>query len=381
MMNRYIQRLNAEAVSCPCGNHQPIQMHCLIEKGALKQVSDYLRKHGYHSVTIVADQNTFHAAGHQLCDDLTKEGIQFSLCLLQGNDFGQVSADESSIVQVMLEAPKDKNPVIAVGTGTIHDIARFVSYKMDKPFISVPTAASVDGFTSAGAPLMVRGVKQTVQAVPPIAIFADVEILMRAPKELNAAGFGDMLGKFTSLADWRFSRYIAREPYCPLADRITEESLMQCLGIIDEIAKASAQGIRTLMIALVKSGLSMLIAGHSRPASGAEHHLSHVWEMEHIKSNQPQPLHGAKVGVASVIICEMYRKLSQLDAEVDLSFFARLPEPEQMRKWLRRAGAPATLEEIDISGPLALRSLKVAHKIRDRYTGLKFINEKGIDIF
>ncbi|MBA4493044.1 sn-glycerol-1-phosphate dehydrogenase [Paenactinomyces guangxiensis] len=356
-------------------------MHIVTDHGALAQVTHYLRQRDYHSVAVVADRNTFAAAGQTLCQALSREEISFHLCVIQENEWGDVIADEASIVQVLLEVPKDENPILAVGAGTIHDIVRFVSYQTDKPFISVPTAASVDGFTSAGAPLVIRKMKKTVQAAPPAAVFADLDIIGKAPKALNAAGFGDMLGKFTSLADWRFSRHMAQEPFCPLAYQITKEALFSCISHIEEIANASAEGLRALTAALLKSGLSMLLARHSRPASGAEHHLSHVWEMELLKENKKQLLHGAKVGVASVVISELYQKLSRLDAGVTEGFFTGLPDPDQLRRWLRKAGAPADLEELNISREFALQSLKKAHTIRDRYTGLKYMNEHGLDLF
>lgn len=196
----------------------------------------------------------------------------------------------------------------AVGSGTIHDIVRFVSFKMDIPIIAVPTAASVDGFTSKGAPLIFRGFKNTIQTASPLAVFADINIIKKAPQELTAAGFGDIIGKYTPLLDWKISNLIANEPYNELAAHLTKNSLVACVNHVEEIAAHSELGIKILMQSLIESGLVMLALDFSRPASGSEHHLSHYWEMELLKNDQKQLLHGAKVGVAATIIIDLYEK-------------------------------------------------------------------------
>ncbi|WP_367760905.1 sn-glycerol-1-phosphate dehydrogenase [Ammoniphilus sp. 3BR4] len=259
-----------------------------------------MQERGFRKVIIVADQHTYQAAGVVLSEHLMQSNIHHHLCLVNANDQGDVVADEPSVVQVFLNTTHDTDAFLAVGAGTIHDIVRFVSYKMNKPFISVPTAASVDGFTSAGAPLIIRGMKQTVQAASPIAVFADLDVLCSAPRHLTAAGFGDMVAKYISLFDWRFSHIMANEPYCCVAADWTRESLESCIRHIDDIQAMNPAGIQVLMEALLKSGLAMLLVGHSRSASGAEHHLSHYWEMDFLKNGRAQVLHGAKVGVTTI---------------------------------------------------------------------------------
>nr|WP_245247140.1 MULTISPECIES: iron-containing alcohol dehydrogenase [unclassified Paenibacillus] len=161
----------------------------------------------------------------------------------------------------MLETPNTTDVIIAVGAGTIHDIVRFTGYKMNKPFISVPTAPSVDGFTSIGAPIIIQGEKKTISASAPDAIFADLDILTGAPQSLLAAGFCDMLGKYTSLFDWKFTHWVAGEPHCPAAERITKRALMDCVNHVQEIAQREEGGIRVLTKALIESGLAVLIFG------------------------------------------------------------------------------------------------------------------------
>ncbi|WP_219838426.1 sn-glycerol-1-phosphate dehydrogenase [Paenibacillus sp. R14(2021)] len=370
-----LSQVNDAAVKQPEGVvYAPIQMEGVLEAGALKEAAPYLRKKDYGEVVLVVDANTWEAAGSALAELLKQEGIAFGVCSLKPNGQGDVIADERTIVQVLLETPQRAKAVLAVGSGTIHDVVRFVCSQTGRDFISVPTAASVDGFTSVGAPIIVDGFKQTVPAIAPVAVFADLLVLAAAPQRLTAAGFADMLGKFTSLADWRFSHEMAEEPFCPLAYELTERALQQCVEAVDEIATGSQRGVEVLMEALLLSGWSMLLVGHSRPASGGEHHLSHHWEMAYIQEGRRQLLHGAKVGVASVMLAKRYRE--ELGGAYP-AIFGKLPEAEQLRAWLQQAGGPADPAGIGLTEALIEDAMKEAYKLRDRYTGLKHLVLKG----
>ncbi|MDP4097778.1 sn-glycerol-1-phosphate dehydrogenase [Paenibacillus sp. P96] len=376
-LNERIQQWNEEARQCPCGNpHRVVDMQIHMHDGALSEVAPYLQRKGYGHVTVVNDDPTFKAAGERVLSDLRTAGLQADEIRLQGNSVGDVVADESYIVKVLLDVADASRAVLAVGSGTIHDLVRFVCYKMGRPFISIPTAASVDGFTSAGAPLIVDGTKQTFQAVPPEAIFADLSVLAAAPQNMTAAGFGDMLGKYTSLADWHVSRDLGHEPFCSLGSRITEEALEACVTGVDAIAQGSTEGAGILMDALIASGISMLIIDHSRPASGGEHHVSHRIEMELIAEGRKQILHGAKVGVASALLADMYKELAEHEHVEAFQVYRSLPSTEQMRSWLHQVGGPATIDELGVSAEQLDRALHTAHTLRNRYTGLKYMNER-----
>ncbi|MCM3783156.1 sn-glycerol-1-phosphate dehydrogenase [Neobacillus mesonae] len=380
-MNDQIARWNEEAADCTCGNpHRTVKMHICLEEGALSQIAPYVSSQNYNQVTIVFDEYTKQAAGDQVIAHLGAAGITAHELFLPRNAGGEVVADEAFIVKVLLGVSRDCDAVIAVGSGTIHDLVRFVCFKMGKPFISVPTAASVDGFTSAGAPLIVDGTKQTFQAIPPEAIFADLSVLEKSPQVMTAAGFGDMLGKFTSLADWKISRDLGGEPYCPLAYRMTEEALMDCVHHVDEISEGSKAGVKILLEALIASGISMLIIDHSRPASGGEHHISHRLEMEFLEQGKPAILHGAKVGVASALLTNIYRDLYKSGQEAAFEAYKDLPEQKQMQDWLSRTGGAATIQELGVTDTQLEKAIKTAHTLRARYTGLKYLNEKETGI-
>ncbi|WP_181348093.1 sn-glycerol-1-phosphate dehydrogenase [Thalassobacillus sp. CUG 92003] len=374
-LNQLAQELTGESVSLP---------EITIKKGALDLISDYLRAQDMKNIVIVADEHTKSADGNHLYEKLE----HMVMVQLEQDDNGQVIADEQTIVQLLAEVPVETDVLLAVGAGTIHDIVRFVGYKMNIPFISVPTAASVDGFTSKGAPLIFKGMKKTIQTAAPIAVFADLNVLMHAPKELTASGFGDILGKYTSLTDWKISQLVANEPYSELAAAITRQSLEACVTHVDSIGAGNEKGIRILTQALIESGMVMLVLDHSRPASGGEHHLSHYWEMELLKTNARQLLHGTKVGVSTAIITALYKENVRHYKREDISIeklrenweevqqlIESLPNPERIRQLLTGAGGPSTAEELGLPGALITDSLNEAHHLRDRCTGLYIFNQ------
>lgn len=359
-----------------------------LDRGVIRKVAPYLLEQGYRQILLVADDHTYAAAGEQLMGLLEVAGVKTRVVLIQPDAQGDVVADEIAIVQLLLEIrPDETDALLAVGSGTIHDIVRFAAHKTGKPFVSVPTAPSVDGFTSAGAPLIVRGVKKTVPAVPPVAIFADLDILMAAPQRLVAAGFGDMLGKYTSLFDWKFSHLTAGEPYDEQAAAITERALRSCVSHAEAIGARTEEGIRALMTALIESGIAMLLFGQSHPASGAEHHLSHYWEMEFLRQGRRALLHGAKVGVACAEIARVYHAAGEgtlpgaepaalrEHREQVRAWLRDLPGEAELRGLLRQAGGPSTLAELGVGEELFARSLREAHRVRDRRTLLRALNE------
>lgn len=358
----------------------------LIESGALQGVVPYLKENGYRQVSIVADDRTYEVAGKQLDNAAVSANINVKVTRIQPDRQGDVIADEASLIQLILDLRQEAaEVVISVGSGTLHDIARFSAYAIGIPFVSVPTAPSVDGFNSVGAPLIIRGEKKTIPAIGPSAIFADLDILTKAPSDMIAAGFGDMLGKYTSLFDWKFGSLVGGEPYSEeVADR-TIRALQLCVDHCDEIGRRTERGIEILTRALIESGFAMLQFGQSHPASGAEHHLSHYWEMELLRTGRRQILHGAKVGIACAVISDLYNKLASEEASLFpeehraaiLAEIQAIPSGKALRELLTKVGGPTYPEALGIDQELLERSLQGAHRIRpNRYTLLRVYNER-----
>ncbi|WP_240418043.1 sn-glycerol-1-phosphate dehydrogenase [Paenibacillus periandrae] len=381
------------------------QYPIIVQSGALNQVAGFLFDQSYQRVSIVADANTYEIAGKALEKSLADKGISTRLTIIQPNEQGDVIADEVSLIQLIMDLQQySAQVVVAAGSGTLHDISRYSAYTAGIPFISVPTAPSVDGFNSKGAPIIIRGEKKTIAAIGPDAIFADLDILVKAPSAMVAAGFGDMLGKYTSLFDWKFGSLVAGEPYSPLVAALTRNALQKCVDHLDSIAERGEEGIRTLIEALIESGIAMMILGQSHPASGAEHHLSHYWEMEYIRLGKRQLLHGAKVGVACVQIATLYHQLAESGVSPKLASMepkaaadesttarqsaiinhwpeiqeeiGRIPQGHALREMLLKLGGPTTPEQLGVGSELLARSLQEAHHIRlNRFTLLRAYNE------
>jgi glycerol-1-phosphate dehydrogenase [NAD(P)+] len=393
-VENYIAELMTLAQTCDCGNHHhriPIEK-ISIGNSVYKELAAFASYKEFKHAVIIADENTYQAAGKSLSDSLEETGIRVSLSIITPDENNDVVADEISLVQALVEIPVETDVIIAVGAGTLHDIARFCSTKMKVPFISVPTAPSVDGFTSMGAPLIVRGVKTTFQMTAPIALFADLSVLKASPRKMTAAGFGDMLAKYTSLADWKFGHLVKGEPYCPLVAAITREALESCVENVEKIAASDEEGIQILIEALIKSGLAMLVFGQSHPASGGEHHLSHYWEMDFLKRKRPAVLHGAKVGVSTVLLAEVYKgqflpllseparlqsiQIENLQGNIKeiMKVYQEIPAPEHLKNLLVQTGGETMPEQLGIDEQLVAASLSSAHNLRNRYTALKFMN-------
>ncbi|SFL48222.1 sn-glycerol-1-phosphate dehydrogenase [Salibacterium qingdaonense] len=391
MLKQELQNLSE---NCYEGCPLPVE-HMEVEKNSLDHITGYVREKGFHNIVIIEDTNTKKAAGDKMEQLFSDANTALETVLAPENEHGQVTADERTIMQMFVQIPEHTDCLLAVGSGTIHDITRFVSAKMKIPFISVPTAASVDGFTSKGAPLILGGVKQTVQAAAPLAVFADVNVLRGAPQEMAAAGFGDMAAKSTSVFDWEISRLIAEETYNEWASRAMQRAWSTCRNEAERIAQGEEEGLRILMESLLLSGLVMMTLDHSRPASGAEHHLSHYWELIFLKEGRKQKLHGAKVGVATSIISDLYkgyftkpeelpveepvykRRLEE-HAETIKHWIGNMPSSSEIRELLRKVGGPELPEELGIHHELVQESLEQAHHLREhRYTGLKMLHMSG----
>ncbi|MCC6614967.1 MAG: sn-glycerol-1-phosphate dehydrogenase [Anaerolineae bacterium] len=281
-----------------------------VGKDATGKMLEYVAAHGLKRFALVADTNTYAALGQHVEQALKAQGYEVHSVVLEGE---HIHTDEHQIVQVLIRAPLGPCTFIAVGSGTITDITRFCSHRSGRQFIGMPTAPSVDGFTSIGAPIILAGVKTTIVCQPPMAVFADIDTLCNAPQRLVAAGFGDMIGKITSLADWNLGRLLWDEPYDTDIAARSQVAIDSVMSRADAIGQRTEEGVRALMDALIESGLCMLDFGATRPASGAEHHISHYWEMVRLWEGRESMLHGAQVGYALTLVARQYERVRAID--------------------------------------------------------------------
>jgi glycerol-1-phosphate dehydrogenase [NAD(P)+] len=317
-----------------------------IGNDAVSHLLQYCKDQNLEKFLLVSDENTQAVLGDAVQKALLQQDYDVVLAMLSGEE---VIADEKYLMQVFIKAGWEDRVYISVGSGTLTDITRFVSHRNKSPFIAMPTAPSVDGFNSTGAPLVVGGLKQTIPCQGPIALFADLPILKDAPPLLIASGFADLVGKLLSAADWKLGHVLWDEPYDADIEQRSRKAALECAEAALEVGLGTEEAIRLLMNGLIESGFCMLDFGSSSPASGAEHHLSHYWEMMLLRQGRPSVFHGLKVGIASVITAGWYERLRTMarsDAEKMLQG-AQLPDSDDQIKLINAAFGPVSKQLID----------------------------------
>ncbi|MGB9858076.1 MAG: sn-glycerol-1-phosphate dehydrogenase [Dictyoglomaceae bacterium] len=249
---------------------------------------------------LLGDENTYEVCGREMEKNLKRLNVNYDLLILPGS----AHADEKHICRVFIDLDPH-HMMISIGSGSLTDIARFVSYKMNLRFISVPTAPSMDGYASSVAALTIDGIKTTVIAKTPEKIFANLEIIKNAPEILKKAGFGDLIGKYTALSDWKLANILIDEP---LDERVYNEMYEACENTLKNINKPNFE--KLLLESLIKSGELMATVGSSRPASGAEHHIAHYLEFLNYEI-----FHGIKVGISTLYVINLYERIFKLDLD------------------------------------------------------------------
>ncbi len=298
---------------CACGRSHALPIETLIVgENALDDLGAWIGAHRYKTVLLLDDDQTGPVLGERVASHLAHEGFQVIRHCFYGS--GHLRADQSALREgsrALTESGADL--ALAVGSGTLTDIARSVSFSAGIPFAVMATAPSVDGYASTVAALQLDGVKVTKSAQAPLAIFALPSILTDAPWPMIQSGFGDLIGKMTALMDWKLARLAYHESWCDAAYLLMSETLTQLVALTPALVQRDPVAVAQLFQGLVHSGLAMALMGNSRPASGAEHHLSHYWDFATYQGRRPYLAHGLQVGYATQVILAVYQTLEHWD--------------------------------------------------------------------
>ncbi len=286
----------------------------------------YTKQRGWKNITTISDSNTYPLISHKIHKELQSGGIRISDIILNGSD---LIADERSVMTVLTEIDINTDTLIAVGSGTITDIVRFVSHRLQKKFISIPTAPSVDGYTSSGAPIILRGYKRYIACQSPSLLIASPSLLSRAPREMIVAGFGEVLGKVIALADLELAHLLTEAPFDRKIAEHTFLAYSETMKNAAEIEQKETSAVMVLFDALTTSGESMRRFGSSDSISGSEHHISHFLEMRHLMSNKTSVLHGIRVALGAIISAQWYRTLRNMNKEDVLQQKLQVPDYEK----------------------------------------------------
>jgi len=412
--------------------------------GAASALSGWLREERQGVIDIViGDAHTWDVAGQQIFDALSAAGRSPRRLILEphGDDDHLVCEDGAiAALETFLKTSERLNP-IAVGSGTVNDIVKSASFAVGRGYQVVPTAASMNGYTSSISAVLSEGVKRTLPTHQPEAVFADVDIIRAAPPVMNQAGFGDLLSKPFSQADWLLSHIVRGVPYSDEAASLLDTPWRRMVDRAEGIGVGDADAIEVLLETLLISGFSMAIAGTSAPASGAEHLISHYWDMEqHCQELPIRGLHGTQVGVGTLVSAYTLNKLVALTPEAfaeraarpsalstdwvdtiaadhpqltpdvvaeiqvqlrkkerhggarseELTTLAaqwanvqgRLKEvlltPQEMMSALEAAGCPRRASELGVSQDDFVRTVRVCRHIRSRYTNFDLADHLGL---
>ena len=347
-------------VDCECGKHHSCSIEKVyIEKGAVSRLTELCA--GYKKAIIVADENTYAAGGEKVIAALSDKEI--TKVVFDGKTV--LIPDERAIDRVNASLGNSEI-IIALGSGVIQDLCKYVSHFSGIPYIDVATAPSMDGYASDGAAMILKGMKETVKAGLPRAIVCDVDILKNAPLEMIKAGYGDIIGKYSALCDWRLANIVNGEYLCEYIYRTTEEMVEKTLSLAKGLIERDEESIAALMEALVVVGIMMSFAGSSRPASGSEHHLSHFFEIVGIVRGEDYFPHGIDVAYSAIVTASIREEL------METPFPRRkflLPREEYEAKMKRIYGSVA-------EGCIALQD-KIGNYITDR-TDVYLKNEAAL---
>ena len=309
---------------CACGHtHIMTTELSVIESGCLRNIKKYMEESGISGFSAaVYDENTYQATMDRHPD------VDCEIVLNPEN----LHANEHGIELLMEKLPENADVLIAIGSGTVHDLTRYCASVKNAEFISCPTAASVDGFCSSVAALTLQGCKKTVPAIAPKLVVADIDIIKEAPLYLAKSGFGDMVGKYIALADWKIANILTGEYYCSRIVQMTRQAVEEVVCSVTKILNRDEEAFIRLTYGLILSGLAMQMTGTSRPASGAEHHISHMIEMAPEGPGiSSETLHGEKVGVGTLLAAQEYQSI--LCAK-NIAFRDYIPEKQQKIKEL-----------------------------------------------
>ena len=371
-------------MDCTCvqGHHSIPTEVIEISENALQKVAGILK--GYHRIFLVADENTYAVAGRQVEEQLKEAGMLSHSLVLPS----PALPNAENIGKVLIAAGIDTDPydinafslnpdyILAVGSGSINDTCRMVSYRLGIPYGVVGTAPSMDGYASVVAPLLNGNRKIIYNCTIARHIIIDIGVNAAAPYPLLLAGVGDMLAKYVAILDWEISRDLTGEYYCDNIARMVLEATEKCVEAASNLQSRSPEAIRRTSEGLILSGECIAFCGSSRPASGTEHMVGQTWEVMDVEEGKVPNLHGIEVGEGTFMAIEMFRMLYEEtdDPHMRSLIEKSLPAFDRVEALQKKLHLPFTVTDRDrfIEGVLRGRTFRV------RYTILQYLYDRGL---
>ena len=409
--------------------------HLEVAAGALAQAPRLIREvFGAQRVILFADEKSWAAAGAKLEAILAAQGFTITKHIEKAKPKPKPSVELSKIFAELIV--RNDGLAVAIGSGVMNDVVKHAAFTLSRPYLCVATAVSMDGYTSAGAPLSEKGFKKTIQCKPPAAIIADLDVLAAAPKAMTSWGYADLAGKIPAGADWILADGLGVEAMDVVSFDMVQAPLRRWLSQPEKIASGDLAAMEGLFAGLAMVGFAMERHGSSRPASGADHQIAHLWEMEDHQYQGEAVSHGACVAVGSLAslglhhyflkqnvmaldvekiiaqapnfdakVADIYQQLGEGEiakraieetrlkhlspdahrarltrlqdnfASLRDRLLAHLPSLSAFREDLAKAGAPKSAQEIGIDAQKLRQTMYNARFIRSRYTILDVLEE------
>ena len=287
------------------GKHISIPALLKIGAGALDNLGIYLKELQLQKVVVLFGNGLVEMFGSTVMEALQQEDID----ILEYQELDTVRLED--LTSLAFSMPAKTQAVIGIGGGKVIDGAKYCGFLRNLPFISIPTSASSDGFSSASASLLVEGRRKSVPAKLAYGIVVDTRIIRSAPEKFLYSGIGDMVSKITALYDWIFEEEHGYGKVNDFAVMIAKKAA-NSFGRTPFTSIQDDLFLKELLDSLAMSGIANEIAGSSAPTSGSEHLISHALDkmLEH-----PQ-LHGIQVGIAtylmSVVQDHRYRRVDTI---------------------------------------------------------------------
>ena len=370
-------------MDCTCvQKHHSIPTEVIeVSDHAIEKVGDILKD--YRRIFMVADENTYRVAGRRVEEILKEQGILSHTLVLPS----PALPNAESIGKVLMEAGRDRevydinawslNPdyILAVGSGSLNDTCRMVSYRLGIPYGVVGTAPSMDGYASVVAPLLNGRKKIVYNCSIARHIIIDLSVNAQAPYPLLLSGVGDMIGKYVAILDWEISRDRNGEYYCGQIADMVLKATDQCVTAAANLKARDVAAIRAASEGLILSGECIAFCGSSRPASGTEHMIGQTWEVMDVEEGKVPNLHGIEVGEGTFTAIEIFRKLCREteDAHIKGLIEKYLPAFDRIEHLQQTLQIPFTVTDKKryVDGILRGRTF------RERYTVLQYLYDLG----
>ncbi len=369
---------------CACKREHPCDIRYVeIGDNVLEKLPEICAP--FSRIHLVADGNTY-----PLCGDRVKAALGEKIAseMIFGKEI--VVPNENAIAAIEAKMTAGTDFIIGIGSGVINDLCKHVSFANNMRYAIVATAPSMDGYASVGSALILEEMKVTLNARVPYAIVAESAVLSTAPADMLRSGYGDIIGKYSCLNDWKLAHLLRGEYFCDYVYNTVMDTVKKTENTADAILARDKDAIRDLMEGLVMVGVMMSYVGNSRPASGSEHHLSHFFEITGLLNNTPYYLHGIDVLYAAAVTALLREKLLALKPP----FNAYVNDTASRDAKLREIYSTATDGIIALQNKVGLYAdidtkqfednwdaiCEILREAPDYKTMLKYVNAIGLDI-